>query len=64
MFGEIIKLIQKKDGVPSVWLVAKEKDQAWIPAHLLTVNKAEIDFLKNKDRIPVTMTFVYGDRVF
>jgi len=58
-FGENVKLIQKKDDLPTLWLVSKEQSQAWIPAYLLTANKAEIDFFKKNNRIPQTMTFIY-----
>lgn len=58
-FGQTVKLIHQKDGPPTMWLVQMEKGQTWVPAYLLTVNKAEIDFLKMKDRIPETMTFIY-----
>ena len=61
-FGQTIKLIQKKDGLPAMWLVSKEKEQAWIPEYLITANKAEIRFLEEHHRIPVTMTFIYRDK--
>ena len=58
-FGQTVKLIQQKDGPPTMWLVSMEKGPAWVPSYLLTVNKAEIAFLKKNDRIPATMTFIY-----
>jgi hypothetical protein len=60
-FGEALKLIEKKDGLPTFWLVTKGQANVWIPAFVLTANKAEIDVLKEKDRIPETMAFVYDN---
>jgi hypothetical protein len=60
-FGDALTLIEKKDGVPAFWLVAKGQNKVLIPAYVLTANKAEIDFLKEKNRIPETMCFVYHD---
>lgn len=60
-FGQTIKLIKRKDGRPTMWLVSNEKDQAWIPEYLLAPNKREIDFLQKNERIPATMAFVYKE---
>jgi hypothetical protein len=59
-FAEEVKLNRKKEGLPALWLVSRDKVQAWVPAYVLTANKAEISFLKDKDRIPQTMTFMYS----
>lgn len=60
-FGETLKLIEKKDGLPTFWLVAKAQTNIWVPAYILTANKAEVEFLRAKGRIPETMAFVYDD---
>lgn len=60
-FGDTVTLIEKKGGLPTLWLVAKAQTKVWIPAYVLTANKAEIDFLKEKNRIPETMSFIYDD---
>jgi hypothetical protein len=60
-FGESLKLIEKKDGLPTFWLVAKAQTNVWVPAYILTANKAEVAFLKDKNTIPETMAFVYDD---
>lgn len=59
-FGQTIKIVKKKDGLPTMWLVSKEKEKAWIPEYLITANKAEIRFLEMHHRIPETMTFIYN----
>ncbi|MCQ4575028.1 MAG: hypothetical protein NOU37_07280 [Candidatus Brocadiales bacterium] len=60
-FGDAVTLIEKKDGLPTMWLVAKAQTKVWIPAYVLTANKAEIDFLKENNRIPETMSYIYDD---
>jgi len=60
-FGDALTLIEKKDGVPTFWLVAKGQNKVLIPAYVLTANKAEVDFLKEKNIIPEAMCFVYHD---
>jgi hypothetical protein len=59
-FGDAVKLGQKKDGFPTYWLVTKDQTQEWIPYYVLTTNQAEIKFLKENDRIPKSMTFIYN----
>lgn len=58
-FGDAVTLVQKKDGPPFFWLVSREQSQAWLPSYVLTANKAELDFLKDKNRIPDSMAYVY-----
>ena len=41
------------------WLIAKDQAQAWAPAYIITGNRAELDFLREKGRIPKTMSFLY-----
>jgi hypothetical protein len=60
-FGESVTLIEKRAGLPGMWLVSKGQTKLWIPGYILTANKAEIDLLQNKGRIPDSMAFVYGD---
>jgi hypothetical protein len=60
-FGDAVKLIQKKDGPVIFWLVTKDRIQTWIPAYVLTANKAEVDFLKDNNVVPETMTFLSID---
>jgi hypothetical protein len=60
-FGDALNLVQKKDGLPIFWLVAKGQSQSWLPSYLLTGNKLELEFLKAKSRIPDTMSFVCDD---
>jgi hypothetical protein len=60
-FGDTVTLIEKKGDLPAMWLVAKGQTKVWIPAYVLTANKAEIDFLKKNNRIPETMSYVYND---
>jgi ankyrin repeat protein len=58
-FGESVTLVEKKPGVPPMWIVAKGQSKVSIPAYILTPNKAEIDFLREKDRIPESMSYIY-----
>ncbi|MGI0016643.1 MAG: hypothetical protein ACREBU_24735, partial [Nitrososphaera sp.] len=60
-FEDTVKLIEKKGGLPTMWLVAKAEKKVWIPAYILTANKPEIEFLKENKRIPETMSYVYKD---
>ena len=60
-FGDTVTLVEKKGSQPPMWLVAKAQTKAWIPAYVLTANKAELDFLKKNNRIPETMSYVYDD---
>ena len=57
-FGSAVKLIERKEGPPVLWLVATEKSRAWIPAYILTGSQAELDFLRDKNRIPQSMSFI------
>ncbi|MFB0521800.1 MAG: hypothetical protein ACETWD_10300 [Desulfatiglandales bacterium] len=57
-FGEPVKLLQKEDVLPPTWLVSRDEEKAWLPEYLLADNKAEIQFLRNNNRVPLTMTFV------
>ena len=63
-FADTVKLAVKWGGqsrYPNYWLVSDGKDgpQSWIPEYLLTPSAAEIDMLRNKNRIPESMTFIY-----
>jgi hypothetical protein len=62
-FGEAVTLVEKKDGLPTMWVVGKGQTgvRSALPAYLLTSSKAEIDLLKKIDRIPDSMTFFYKD---
>jgi len=61
VFGETVVPIEKKSGPPTLWLVRKAQTEVWLPAHVLTARKTEIDFLKEQDRIPETLSYVYYD---
>ncbi len=60
-FGDTVTLLEKKGGLPAMWLVAKAQTKVWIPTYVLTANKAELDFLKKNNRIPETMSYVYDE---
>ncbi len=60
-FGESVTILQKSDGPPTSWLVSSGSSQAWVPSYILTASKAEVDFLKNNNIIPDSLTFVYGN---
>ena len=61
-FGDTVTLLEKKDGTPTMWLVASGQKKAQIPQYLLTTRKSEIDFLKRTDRIPESMAFIVKDK--
>jgi ankyrin repeat protein len=58
-FGEPVTLVEKKTGVPTMWLVSKGQSRGLIPAYILTPNKAEIDLLKDTGTMPESMSYVY-----
>jgi hypothetical protein len=64
-FGDSLKLEAKWEGPPSYWLVSDGKGgpQSWIPGYLLTPSVAEIEMLRNKKRIPETMTYIYDTTI-
>jgi len=63
-YGDAVTLIEKKQGRPEIWKVAKGQTTAEIPAYLLTASQHEIDYLRNHKKIPATMAFVYeGDHM-
>jgi len=59
-FGENVTLLQKSDRPPTSWLISSGSSQAWVPSYILTASKAEVDFLRNNNAIPDSITFVYG----
>jgi len=62
-FGDPVTLVKKKDkDSPNnpFWLVSTSAGaQEWIPAYLLTSSQVEINSLRDKGRIPQTMSFFY-----
>ena len=60
-FGDKVTLVEKKDGIPALWVVSKDQAKAELPEYLLAAQKDEIDFLKEKNRVPDSMTLVYMD---
>jgi len=60
-YGDTVLLVEKKAGLPVTWLVAKGQTKVELPEYLLTINKAEIDFLKKTNRIPESMALVYKE---
>jgi len=59
VFGEALKLVKRAEGFPISWIVSKGNHKVSMPEFLLTANKAELDYLKSKDRVPTSMAYVY-----
>jgi len=64
-FGDAVELDARQDVGPTYWLVSDGKGgpQSWIPGYLLTPSIAEIDMLRDKNRVPETMTYIYEQTV-
>ncbi len=60
-FGAPLVLIESKESKPVLWHVKKDSIDVWLPSYLLTASKEEIAFLKEHDRIPESMTWIYEE---